>query len=146
MAAAGLFAIYRLPETNSNFYKLMVLLQVLAIVLVFFTGSIAAIGIGILTFTAFAVILNALSNSETTLQKKAIVGLVALPVLVAHVFAMNHWPFVTEIGLASIIGLVAWGFAAARKRDFETELGVLTVFAADAAIRFVESSIGLVNG
>lgn len=136
MVAAGVFGLFRFPLTQSAFYKSVLILQCVAIALAFVpTPPLKTTGAVLFALSAFAILMHSLFRTDSDAKKRTPMALTALPVFIAYVSALNHFPFSAEIGMLTIVSVCAFIYVLSNAKSFSQEIGSLTVLAADAAIR-----------
>jgi len=137
IALAGLFGIFRLFRISDNFARTIVGGQIIAIGLTFIPVNTAVtIGFVLFIVTAMLAIVYGLFKKGFGINKKVFILLISIPVFVAHIFALNHWPYTGIIGWTMLIPIFTYLILTLTNiKRYKNELGFLTILAVDAAIK-----------
>ncbi|NND76853.1 MAG: hypothetical protein HKN39_01560 [Flavobacteriales bacterium] len=135
IAIAALIGLFQLFRTKDKDIRIILAVQILAIGLTF-APRIKSTGFFLFICAAGLVVAYGLFKKHLDLKRIALILAIAIPVLIAHIFHFFQWPHTGIIGLSMIIPMIAYPIYLFGDMDKDKiELGPLTIFAIDAAIR-----------
>lgn len=137
--AGAALGIYGLTISKDLFARIIIIIMLVAIGLNFIPLSGIG-GWGFLIYTA-GVTLSAIYAFVKKLptQKKVMILLIAIPIIVLYIFKTQHWPYVNQLRMANIIAIIPFIICLTQFRKYKNEFGFMAIMSCDALINVLLS-------
>jgi hypothetical protein len=137
MIIAGVFGLIQYFMNQDQFVRLILGGQLIAITLTFIPiHNFANAGFLLFALTVFLAIIYALTKHPIVKGKKLLISLMAVPILFLNIYTIQRLPNAGILGLIMIISVLAYLIILVTNlKKYKSEIGFLTIMAADAGIR-----------
>lgn len=139
MILAGVFALVQAIRIKDTFARIINAVMAVSVgVSIIPIAQVAIDGHYLYVIGCLLVVLYAFSDSSFTIQKKIILIGMGLIQMTSHLFWLMQFPGVAILSWASILSVFAYIFVVTKEiREYQIEIGFLTVLMVDALIKSV---------
>jgi hypothetical protein len=139
MAVAALVAIYGLRTSQDYYARFILLMMLLSVMLTFIqVPEVKTVGLAVYTVCLVLTTVYALLKAGLGTKKRSLLLTMAIPVFLAMIFQLNHWPYVNILYGITSLSLVAFlVICFSGINNYKNELGIISIIAADALIHVI---------